>query len=516
MPKEMRHAVVPGRSGCQCGNSAADAVTVPLQHVAPSGRATNGLLRDPRMDFETWRITRGVKGPIESTTSRSTVFDVRSLFIRDRDNRLMVAMTVGALLILPASGLRLACVGASCASDESQATGPVPFCSLPTEIRRRITTGFYDGRSPELLGVTTTPDAVSVDGSGVAWPSLDTDIRVPLVFAGDGVATGPLPAGTQIDRVAPTLADLINFNRPYPMLERTDPIRGVVSSSPPRLIVEVGLKGIGTPDLEAAPNRWPTIARLMRDGAGTLEASVDSLPLDPTAVLTTMGTGSPPSQHGITGTLIRDAEGRMVRAWSPDAPVSAIATLADDLDERTDQRSLVGLVADATTDRGLVGGDWYVDHDRDVRAFSASTEGVVVRALRSIGEGFGDDAVPDVLAVVLDGSIRDVDSALGRLVDGISTLVDAPTVFVIAGTGSDSSSGELGSADVEQAVRSSVGGVLEGQVPGGLFVDADRLVAAGESRQDVRDALAELTDANGDPVMADAFLSYSVSFGKYC
>lgn len=461
--------------------------------------------------------SRSLKASTERTTSRSTVLDVRSLFFRVRDNRLMVAMIIGVSLILPASGLRLACVGASCASDESQATGPVPFCSLPTEIRRRITTGFYDGRSPELLGVTTTPDAVSVDGSGVAWPSLETDIRVPLVFAGDGVgATGPLPAGTQIDRVAPTLADLINFKRPYPMLERTDPIRGVVSSSPPRLIVEVGLKGIGTPDLEAAPNRWPTIARLMRDGAGTLEASVDSLPLDPTAVLTTLGTGSPPSQHGITGTLIRDAEGRMVRAWSPEAPVSAIATLADDLDEQTDQRSLVGLVADATTDRGLVGGDWYVDHDRDVRAFSASTEGVVVRALRSTGEGFGDDAVPDVMAVVLEGSIGDVDRALGRLVDGVSTLVDAPVVFVVVGTGSTSSSGEFGSADIEQAIRSSVGGVVEGQVPGGLFVDADRLVAAGESRQDVRDALAELTDATGDPVMADAFLSYSVSFGKYC
>lgn len=450
-------------------------------------------------------------------TSRSTVFGVRSPFTRARDNRLMVAMTVGALLILPASGLRLACVGASCAGDESQATGPVPFCSLPYEIRRRITTGFYDGRSPELLGVTTTPDAVSVDGSGVAWPSLATDIRVPLVFAGDGVrATGSLPADTQIERIAPTLANLISFERPYPMLERADPIRGVASSSPPRLIVEVGLKGIGTPDLEAAPNRWPTIARLMRDGAGTLNASVGSVPLDATAVLTTIGTGSPPSQHGITGTLIRDDDGRMVRAWSPEAPVSAIATLADDLDEETEQRSMVGLIADATTDRGMVGGDWYLDHDRDVRAFSATAEGVVVRALRSTGEGFGDDAVPDVMAVVLEGSIGDVDRALGRLVDGVSTLVDAPVVFVIAGTGSNASSGELDSADVEQAVRSSVGGVLEGQVPGGLFVDPDRLAAAGASRQDVRDALAGLSDGDGNPVMADAFLSYSVSFGKYC
>ena len=428
----------------------------------------------------------------------------------------MVAMAVGAFLIVPASGLRLACAGASCDGDGSRAVGPVPFCSLPAEARKLISAGFYDGRSPEVLGVTSAPDVVSVDRSGVGWPSLETDVRVPLVFAGDGVRSeGLLPKGTQIDRIAPTLAHLIGMKRPYPMLERTDPIPGVSASPAPRLIVEVGLKGIGTRDLEAAQERWPTIARLMRDGAGTLEASVGSVPLDPAAVLTTIGTGTLPAQHGITASLIRDRDGRMVTAWGPGAPVSAIATLADDLDQRTDERSLIGLIADAPTDRGLIGGDWYVDHDRDVRALSPSAGGVVERALRATAVGFGDDAVPDVLGVVLEGPIEDVDRALGRLVDGVTALVDAPVLFVVAGTGSITATSALGSADVVQAIRSSIGGALEGQVPGGLLIDAEQL-AAGVSRQDVRDALMAMADQDGDPVMADAFLSYSVSFGKYC
>lgn len=430
----------------------------------------------------------------------------------------MVAMMVGAVLIVPASGLRLACAGASCDSDGSQASGPVPYCSLPAETRRLITAGFYDGRSPEVLGVTSVADAVSLERSDLVWPSVDTDDRVPLVFSGDGLhAAGPLPAGTRVDRIAPTLARSLRFERPYPMLERSEPIGEVTTNRTPRLVVEVGLKGIGTRDLEAAPQAWPSIAGLLRDGVGTLEASVGSTPLDPAAVLTTIGTGSQPSEHGITGTWIRDWDGRMVSAWSPGSPVSAIATLAEDFEQRTDQQPLVGLIAGASTDRGLIGGGWYVDHDRDVLVREPKSRSIVQRALRiTAAEGFGDDPVSDMLGVVLDGSIGEVDRSLGRLVDGLRAIVDAPVLFAVVGTGSLAGTTTLGSADVEQVVRSSVGDVLEGEVPGGVFIDGDRLASAGATRQDVRDALMALVDESGGAVMADAFLSYSVSFGGYC
>jgi hypothetical protein len=137
-------------------------------------------------------------------------------------------------------------------------------------------------------------------------------------------------------------------------------------------------------------------------------------------------------------------------------------------------------------------------------------------AIRESARGFGRDSVPDVLGVVLDGRIDEVDRALGRLLTGITTTVDAPTLFVVAGTGSQPGPGPVDPPEVVSAVRASVGDVLEGQVPGGLFVDGERLAAAGSSRQDVRDSLMTLVDGDDRAVMADAFLSYSVSFGKYC
>lgn len=450
---------------------------------------------------------------------RSTVRGVRGRSDIDgaRDHRFMVAMIVGAVLIVPSAGLRLACAGASCAGDEQRGTQPVPFCSLPAEDRRLISAGFYDGRSPEVLGVTELPGAISGAPSETAWPSLGSDDRVPVVFAGSGMrVTGSVPAHTPLARIAPTIAGMMGFRRPYPMLERTAPLSAVSSDRRPSLVVEIGLKGIGTPDLEARPDRWPMIASLLHDGAGTLEASVGSLPLDPTAVLTTIGTGSPPSQHGITGTSIRDWDGRLVTAWTEEAPVSAIATLPDDLDRHTNQRSLIGLVAGTPTDRGLVGGTWYSDHDQDMRALAPSPMSVAERAIRMSDDGFGRDAVPDLLGVVLDGPIGEVDRALGRLVSGISARVDMPTLFVVAGTGTRTGQGRVDAAAIDRAIRTSVGNVVEGQVAGGLFIDGDRLAAIGASRQDVRDVLASLVDDDDRTVMADAFLSYSVSFGRYC
>ena len=67
-------------------------------------------------------------------------------------------------------------------------------------------------------------------------------------------------------------------------------------------------------------------------------ATAGSLPLDPTAVETTIGTGGLPSQHGITGTWVRNAQGRLVRAFGPGAPTPVIAALGDDLDQRDGRR----------------------------------------------------------------------------------------------------------------------------------------------------------------------------------
>ena len=81
-------------------------------------------------------------------------------------------------------------------------------------------------------------------------------------------------------------------------------------------------------------------------------ATAGSLPLDPTAVESTIGTGGLPSQHGITGTWVRNTQGRLTRAFGPGAPPPVIASLGDDLDAATAGRAKIGLIRTTPGRRG--------------------------------------------------------------------------------------------------------------------------------------------------------------------
>jgi hypothetical protein len=249
----------------------------------------------------------------------------------------MMALLVAiGVLGLPAVLLRFLCVGHSC-DEETAAASEVPFCSLESDLRSRITAGFRERRSPEVLAVarraiaggTGFPRAMSP-----AWPSSDLDAaRVPIVFAGEGVVRTPIPEGTTLTSIAPTLAAIIDFERPFPEVRSGEAIEEVAGDPSPKLVLQVILKGVGSDDLEAQPEAWPFLRSLMDEGAATMDADTGSLPLDPAAVISTVGTGGSPSQHGITGEFVRTDEGRLVRAFANEAEPPVIATLADDLDE---------------------------------------------------------------------------------------------------------------------------------------------------------------------------------------
>ena len=122
------------------------------------------------------------------------------------------------------------------------------------------------------------------------------------------------------------------------------PITGRRRGCESEALLQVILKGVGSDDLEAQPDAWPFLRDLMSKGAATMDGETGSLPLDPAAMISTVGTGGSPSQHGITGEFVRTGEGRLVRAFSNEAETPVIATLADDLDEELEQRPLIGLV----------------------------------------------------------------------------------------------------------------------------------------------------------------------------
>jgi hypothetical protein len=390
-------------------------------------------------------------------------------------------------------------------------------------LKADLAAGFREGRSPDVFAVTR--GAIVHGGSDpaddlVPWPSLGAaeTTGVPIVFSGTGVdASATVPGGTGLDQIAPTISDIIGLRRRHPGVRAGVAVNGVAAGEHPRLVLEIALKGIGTSDVVGSS--WPVLDSLLHRGAGTLHGTTGSLPLDPAATLTTLGTGGLPSQHGITGSYVRNNDGDVVRAWGDGAPLSVIATLPDDLDEKTGQRSMVGLVATDEADRGLIGGNWYPDHDRDPVTV-ASAPGSATAARDILAQGFGRDAVPDILGVVLAGA--GADARIGQIVGLARRASGGSLLIVVAGTGTDGADTNTVDAtgpNVVEQVEDLVEGsapIVDTAVAGGLFLDQATLASEQLSGDAAVQALLRVTTPDGQRMMADAFQGFAVSFARYC
>ena len=442
-------------------------------------------------------------------------------------HRLLILILVLTVIGTPAAVLRALCIDKSCKNESAAGqVAAVPFCPLPKDLRAKIEAGFRPGRSPDVFAVTKTPaiwgDVGPPDeGAAPLWPARDPppDLRVPLVFAGTGVAkNASIPQGTGLDDIAPTLARMIGFSRGHPELRAGQEIPRLAGGKTPQLILEVAWKGVGEAKLRADKQAWPFLRTLMRQGAGTLQATTGSLPVDSTAALTTIGTGALPSQHGITGTLIRDKNGDLVRAWSDRAPISVLATLGDDLVQRH-AGSRLGVVEADDIDQGIAGGNWYIGErppDLDVARGAAA----VAAARRMLDSGYGTDSVPDILAVTLQGSVAQMDAQLQQIVEAADESSGGSFVAVVAGTGSASRpQGETTAASqvvgqLERRLRTP--GIVEAAIPGGLFVDQAVSANEGVPAGRIVDALASVRDPRGATIMDEAFPAFSISFARYC
>lgn len=443
---------------------------------------------------------------------------------RQTTRRTISLLLVLAVLGIPAVVLRVLCVGRACVEPAS-ATSNVPFCSLPDRLRTLVGAGFREGRSPDVLAVSKKTTVVG--GTGLArgprtpWPSITTpDTRVPIVFSGKYVGPSVLPDGTGLDDIAPTLAELIGFERPHPEVRSGRALGKVEDPLPlPTLVLIVVWKGVGTSDLQANPSDWPFL-RFNRTGApDTLTANVGSLPFDPAATLTTIGTGGLPYQHGITSRVVLNDEGKLVKAWGRDAPVSVIASLADDWDDATDQKARVGLVATDDADRGVIGGDWYVDSDTD-RVSIVKPSRVLDTALDELERGYGRDEVADIVAVVDEGPIARMDSNLERIVSAASRVSDERLSVVVTATGSATTSGNvLPASEVTEDVEDAIPGgerVVLSAAPGGLYLDQETLADEKISDDEVIAALEQVRGPDGSRLMDQVFPALAVSFARYC
>lgn len=464
---------------------------------------------------------------------------------RKLGRRAAALLVVAALVGLPAVALRASCAGNSCRST-AEASSDTPFCSLPSNVRKLIEHGYYDGRAPDLIAVTgrtllSGGDAFQDPGPKPLWPSTsgDDNGRVPIVFSGSGITlSADVPARTRLDAVAETLADVVGLKRAHPEVRSGEAIAGLASGETPRLVLEVVLKGIGSEDLEQQPSAWPVLRRLMERGVGTLDGMVGSLPLDPAASLATIGTGGLPYQHGTTGSLLRREEGivsrakakdfraKVVPAWSKTAPRSVIATLGDDLDQTLKQRPIIGLVGTDPIDRGLIGGNWYARVDRDRVVILGRKTPLVDQAGRTAellrNQAFGKDPIPDLLGVVLSGPLGELDASLSRLIRAARKASGGSfTTLVTASGGNDPPEGATVMAS--EKLRSQLdaridveGSLIEAIAPGGIYLDQQRLARFKLSDDIALRELLRLRTYDGERVMADAFPSIAITFGRYC
>jgi hypothetical protein len=437
--------------------------------------------------------------------------------------RLATLLVVLALVALPAVALRLFCVGESCETSEAITSAGVPFCPLPESLRDAIAAGFREERSPDALGVSAGSVggvATEVDDDvEVPWPSVGapSSTQVPIAFSGPAFTGTPPPAGTGLDQIAPTVAQAIGYGRPHPEVRAGTPATGVAHATqrrvPDPLILEIVWKSVGSTELEAHRNDWPFLRSMIRVD-GTLEGTTGSLPIDPAATLTTIGTGGLPSQHGITGTMLRGTGGTIARAWNPSAPSSVIATFADDLDSTTGQDARVGGVLTAGSDRGLIGDGWYLGaRDRDDVVVSDRPTDEVTNFL---DDGYGTDGNPGFIGVVVRDSLTRMDRITEDLVRLVHDRVPRATVVVTA-TGGIATNRGIGATDVAQQVDAAVGApIVANEGTGGLFLDRTVSTTRSITANAVVAAMGDVRTSDGSPVFEDTFPSFAVAFSRYC
>ncbi|MDQ4025331.1 MAG: alkaline phosphatase family protein, partial [Actinomycetota bacterium] len=186
-------------------------------------------------------------------------------------------------------------------------------CDLPIEQLRRIRRGYVPGRSPELLVVPREPNYFGSFASYTHSGPWDYVQSIPLVFYGPGYIKPQgeitLDRETTIADLAPTLAELLDT--PFPGGRPGTAITEALlpeeeRAGIPKVIVTVVWDGGGWNVLEAWPDAWPYLRRLMEKGTSVGNSVVGSSPSVTPAVHTNLGTGAFPKQHGIVDIPVRE------------------------------------------------------------------------------------------------------------------------------------------------------------------------------------------------------------------
>ena len=197
--------------------------------------------------------------------------------------------------------------------------------------------------------------------------------RVPLVFYGPGFirSAGALSLEREVTLadLAPTYAELLGTPPPSVVGSPIDEVLVPQArrSVPPKLIVTIVWDGGGWNVLDAWPESWPNLARLMAQGSSVEEVVVGSSPSVTPAVHSTIGTGAFPKQHGVVGIPVR-VDGA-IKASYPNKTASnlLLPSLADTYDPATGNQAKIGMFAFKSWHLGMIGhGAYRPGGDKDI------------------------------------------------------------------------------------------------------------------------------------------------------
>ena len=222
-------------------------------------------------------------------------------------------------------------------------------CALSEEILVRLWRGHDPVTSEDVTLVPEFPNywgTLTGDTSHTGpWDYLQ---EVPLVLYGPGhiAPTGTVRRPTNITDVFPTMGRLLEMELPSRDGEVLEEALEDTQTSPPRLVVVLMWDGGGRNVLERWPERWPTLARLEREGTSFLNATVGSSPSITAATHANLGTGAFPRSHGVTAALNRLPDGSITTAFVEGDPSGLeLSTFGDEIDLRLDNDPKVGMIA---------------------------------------------------------------------------------------------------------------------------------------------------------------------------
>lgn len=222
---------------------------------------------------------------------------------------------------------------------------------------RRARRGYVPFRSPDIVFIAREPNFVGSASMPVHSGPWDYLSDVPLVAYGPGhIAPGTYEQRATMADLAPTAAKLVGYRR-WPDRDGRvldEMLRG--SRRPPRLIVNVVWDGGGWNALEAHPDDWPYLAKLMETGASFTNFEIGSSPSVTPPIHTNLGTGAFPRRHGIPSLKMRAPNYDQIDPFGAmDGSRMKVTTLADEYDRARDNKPVTGMLGSVSWHLGMIG-----------------------------------------------------------------------------------------------------------------------------------------------------------------